>query len=198
MDLLLLGAMRAWCIRGALGVALAAALVACGGDSSPEERATERLDEALAAHAEGRIDEAVDGYEKVLEDEPGNQYAHYNLGLVHQQAGRNADAEREYRAAISTDPNFASALFNLAILRTEADPDEAEELYRSVLTLQPDNASAHLNLGFLLIEQGEEEDGQSELDDAVQLDPSLASRIPEQEPEDPELPADDIPATTTP
>jgi Tfp pilus assembly protein PilF len=117
---------------------------------------------------------------------------------VHHQAGRNGEAEAEYRAAIRTDPNFASALFNLAILRTEADPDEAEELYRSVLTLQPDNASAHLNLGFLLIEHGEEGDGQAELDEAVQLDPSLASRIPEEEPEEPEVPTDDPPTTTIP
>ncbi len=184
--------------RAALGMALVAALAACGNESSPEERVAERLDEALAAHAEGRVDEAVEGYENVLEDDPGNQYAHYNLGLVHHQAGRNGEAEAEYRAAIRTDPNFASALFNLAILRTEADPDEAEELYRSVLTLQPDNASAHLNLGFLLIEHGEEEDGQAELDEAVQLDPSLASRIPEEEPEEPEVPTDDPPTTTIP
>jgi tetratricopeptide (TPR) repeat protein len=179
-------------------VALVAVLGACGNETSPEERVAERLDEALAAHAEGRIDEAVEGYQSVLEDEPGNQYAHYNLGLVHQQAGRNADAEAEYRAAIRTDPNFASALFNLAILRTEADPGEAEELYRSVLTLQPENASAHLNLGFLLIEQDEERDGQAELDQAVELDPSLASRIPEAEAEEPETPEDGPTVTTTP
>lgn len=177
-------------------MALVAALAGCGNGSSPEERAAERLDEALTAHAEGRIDEAVEGYENVLEDDPGNQYAHYNLGLVHQQAGRSAEAENEYRAAIRTDPNFASALFNLAILRTESDPDEAEELYRTVLTVQPENASAHLNLGFLLIEQGEDDEGQQELDEAVELDPSLASRIPEEEPEEPEAVPDPAPTTT--
>src|SRR5215210_2244308 len=78
---------RRWVRRTAVGVALVAGLAACGDESSPEERVAKRLDEALTAHAEGRIDEAVEGYENVLEDEPGNQYAHYNLGLVYQQAG---------------------------------------------------------------------------------------------------------------
>jgi len=183
---------------GAVVVVALGVLGACGDNKSAEERVAERLDEALAAHAEGRIDEAVEGYEEILEDDPDNQFAHYNLGLIHQQAGRNAEAEDEYRAAIRTDPNFSSALFNLAILRTESDPGEAEELYRSVLTLQPDNASAHLNLGFLLIEQGDDEEGQQELEEAVELDPSLASRIPEEEPEEPEAVPDPLPTTTTP
>jgi Tfp pilus assembly protein PilF len=168
----------------AVVLALSAAGSGCGDDKSDEDKAAEDLEAALADHAEGRVDEATDGYRDVLERDPDNQFAHYNLGLIAQQEGRNGDAEQEYRAAIRTDPNFASALFNLAILRTEADPDEAEELYRQVLVLQPENASAHLNLGFLLIDQGEQDEGQAELDQAVELDPSLGSRLPEEEPEE--------------
>lgn len=160
---------------------LALALVACGDDASDGERAAERLEEALSAHAEGKTEDAREGYEDVLDLEAGNQFAHYNLGLIHQEAGELEEAEASYRRALQTDQSMASALFNLAILRTEPAPAEAEELYRSVVTVQPDNASAHLNLGFLLIDQGDEAEGQVELGRAVELDPSLARRISEEE-----------------
>jgi hypothetical protein len=39
-----------------------------------------------------------------------------------------------------------------------------------------------LNLGSLLVESGEREEGEKELSRAVELDPSLASRIPGGEP----------------
>lgn len=191
-----------WARKGrtvAVLLALAAAVAGCGDDRSDEEKAAADLDAALADHAEGRIDEATEGYRGVRERDPDNQFAAYNLGLIAQQEGRAAEAEREYRVALGTDPNFASALFNLAILRTEADPAEAEELYRRVLTLQPENASAHLNLGFLLIDQGEDEEGQDALDRAVELDPSLGSRVPDEEPdEELRTPTDEtVPTVTT-
>jgi Flp pilus assembly protein TadD len=72
-------------------------------------------------------------------------------------------------------------MFNLAILLTgTGQTDEALDLYRAVTALQPDNAAAHLNLGFLLLDTGERKEGKAELDQAVALDPTLASRIPEQ------------------
>ena len=44
------------------------------------------------------------------------------------------------------------------------------------------DARAHLNLGFLLVESGKREEGETELSRAVELDPSLASRMPGGEP----------------
>lgn len=184
----------AWRVALVLLAALAVVASGCGGDDA--EGTAETLDAALTAHAEGRIDAATDGYEKVLDEDPDNQFAHYNLGLLDQQAGRLQEAEERYRAAIRTDPNFTSALFNLAIIRAQSDPDEAESLYRSVIRIEPDNASAHLNLGFLLIEGGDQASGEAELERAVELDPSLAARVPEREAEDPSEPASSTTTTT--
>lgn len=65
------------------------------------------------------------------------------------------------------------------IIRSAAgDGAEAIELYQHAVEVEPSNASAHLNLGFLLIEAGDKKAGQAELDTAVQLDPTLADRIP--------------------
>ena len=136
------------------------------------------LQAGLAAQAAGRNAEAADDYRKILQMNPNNPWAYYNLGLIDQQAGRADSAERNYRAALRISPGFPSALFNLAILRTGPAPKEAEDLYRRAIAVTPNNAWAHLNLGFLLINEGIKAEGQAELQKALKLDPTLAPRVP--------------------
>jgi len=47
-----------------------------------------------------------------------------------------------------------------------------------VIAVDDTDARAHLNLGFLLLDAEEREEGERELAKAVELDPSLESRIP--------------------
>jgi tetratricopeptide (TPR) repeat protein len=173
------------------GAALVAALLlgACGGDDSDSDQAataTELVEQGLAAHNAGDTEEAADLYRQALDEDDRNQYALYNLGLIAQTEDDNEQAEQRYRAALEVDPNFTPALFNLAIIRSDAEAyDEAQSLYEQVISIDPDNASAHLNLGFLLTDQLDDADGgQEELDRAVELDPTLESRIPGEGPSD--------------
>jgi len=55
--------------------------------------------------------------------------------------------------------------------------EEAVSLYRQVLTLSPSNPGANLNLGLLLLQTGQTAEGNQLVATAVQLDPTLASRI---------------------
>ena len=135
------------------------------------------LNTGLKAHATGDTTEASKIYKEVLKKDPENKFALYNLGLIDQQAGKIESAEKYYRRALRTDPDFGSALFNLAILRTGSAPQEALELYKHAIALDPANASAHLNLGFLLISLGNTDEGNAELQKAVELDPTLAARV---------------------
>lgn len=168
----------------ALVVVLASLLApACSGGKGPDGPpgdVDQTLASALQAHAEGNLEQAVDLYERVLVLDPQNKFAYYNLGLIDQTQGRIDAAAADYVQAIGIDPAFTPALFNLAIIRADQGAtDEAIELYREVLEVDAENAGAHLNLGFLLIEQGQRREGRAELATAVQLDPSLESRIPE-------------------
>ena len=71
------------------------------------------------------------------------------------------------------------ALYNLALLRAEAgDTTEAVDLYRKVIFLEPTNAEGHLNLGLLLLDAGALDEAEQQLQQAIALDPSLASRLP--------------------
>jgi tetratricopeptide (TPR) repeat protein len=172
----------------ALIATLAAVTVACSKDSPSDGTAT--LEAAIKAHQAGRLDEAVDLYKQVIDEDPESKLAWYNLGLIHQTRGVANLAETEYRRALVIDPNFVPALFNLAIVRTgRGDLAEAIGLYRHVTELQPDYAAAHLNLGFALVQAGDEKEGQAELDEAVQLDPTLASRLPDGSAASPEPPS---------
>jgi tetratricopeptide (TPR) repeat protein len=168
-------------LAAALVAAAVATLAACGGSTSPQSDAQIALNDlnaGLNAQAAGNLSEAATDYQNAIAHDAHNKYAYYDLGLVQQLMGQAAAAEQNYRAALLIDPKFVSALYNLAILRTGPSPAEAEMLYRDVISLQPNDAAAHLNLGFLLRSEGKITEGVMELNTAVQLDPSLASRIP--------------------
>jgi tetratricopeptide (TPR) repeat protein len=146
--------------------------------TTPGQQANDLVNAGVKAEAAGRTAEAADDYHKALAIDPRNKFAYFDLGVIDQAAGRSATAELEYRNALQYDPNFVGAIYNLAVLRTQAAPTEAIDLYRKVIAIQPIYAAAHLNLGFLLIAAGQKVEGKAELDRAVALDPSFASRIP--------------------
>ena len=164
------------------------AMAGCNGGASEDEQADEILQRGLEAQAAGDLAAAEVAYLEVIQLDPQNKFAYYNLGVIEQSQGRLEAAESHYRTTLGLDPDFVPALFNLAILRTEADfAEEASSLYEHLIevtpieTASPEDvklvAAAHLNLGFLLIEQGREGRGQKELEEAVRLDPSLEGRI---------------------
>lgn len=172
-----------------VALAMGGALVARSlGGKSEADQASDVLQEALALHAEGDLAGAEDAYLRVIQLDPQNKFAYYNLGLIAQTRGDLVAAESSYRTAITIDPDFVTALFNLAILRAGAgSAEEAMDLYEHIIEVTPADvadeqtkrllAAAHLNLGFLLIDAGDEAGGQAELDEAVVLDPSLQERI---------------------
>jgi tetratricopeptide (TPR) repeat protein len=172
-------------LRTRIGLALVLGLLvttACSDESPKGETpgAGAALEAALEAHAQGRLDEAIELYQQVLVLDPQNKFAYYNLGLIDQTQGRIDAASEEYQQALAVDPEFAPAMFNLAIVRSEqGNVDGAIGLYRRVIEVNPDDAAAHLNLGLLLLQNGQRSEGEAELAKAVELDPALESRIPD-------------------
>ena len=153
------------------------------------------LQEGLDAHVAGDLDTAEARYLEVVELDPDNALGWYNLGLVEQTTDRPVEAQEHYRLALNIDPNFTSALFNLAILRTEAQAfDEAVVLYAEVTTLDEANSGAHLNLGLLLYSLGQGTQAARQLARAVELDPGLVGRATALQPAEPQTPDSTAPA----
>lgn len=164
-----------------LTAAVTSVVLAVGGCSSqpPRQHAADLVKKGLAAHSLGHLDEAKADYEKALKADPNNVFALYNLGLIAQTQGDKTTAERDYRAALAINPKFGAALFNLGVLlQGESNYAASADLYRQVLAINFTDASAHLNLGFALESLGEKREAQKEFATAIQLNPSLRSRIP--------------------
>ena len=68
----------------------------------------------------------------------------FTLGWVLQESGRPAEAEAEYRRAISLDPDYASAHHNLGnTLRSLGRPEAAIPAYQRTLEIEPDHPRVH-------------------------------------------------------
>jgi Tfp pilus assembly protein PilF len=130
----------------ALVIALAS--VACrSGAPTPSQT----LRAAVAAQRAGELATAERLYGRVLDLQPRNAIAHYDLGTVRLARDDLAGAEASFRAALDGHPSFVRALFNLAVVRTRVGAtQEAIDLYRRVITIAPLSAGAHRNLGLLL------------------------------------------------
>ncbi|MFI1162487.1 tetratricopeptide repeat protein [Streptomyces sp. NPDC020801] len=118
-------------------------------------------------------------YRRVLEIEPHNKVAWYNLGVIAQQEGRTTDARKAYDKALKIDPKYASALYNEALLLKSSDPDRAMGLLARAIAARPNAATAHLQLGLILARKDRDDQAGDEFRRAVAADPSLHSQVPE-------------------
>ena len=62
-------------------------------------------------------DEVISLYRKGLEICPDDDVAHYEIGRALADAGRRAEAEKEFEAALKINPGFAEARRQLDVLR---------------------------------------------------------------------------------
>src|SRR5437868_245912 len=87
-------------------VVLSLALGACSSSSKPGADGTTGsttpanakavaalVQKGLQAQIAGNDTEAEKDFNQVLDADPNNKYAHYNLGLIYQNRGKNSDAE---------------------------------------------------------------------------------------------------------
>jgi tetratricopeptide (TPR) repeat protein len=140
--------------------------------------ASQLVGTGLAAEAAGNVNQALVDYKAAASENPGNAYAHYDIGTIYQQRRFTRAAAKEYRQTLLIDPKFADALYNMGVLEAPIDPTTAIAYYLKDLAIEPNNASANFNLGLLLIKRGEETRGYSYLKDGLRLNRALSADIP--------------------
>ncbi|HEX4744024.1 MAG TPA: tetratricopeptide repeat protein [Candidatus Limnocylindria bacterium] len=175
-------------IASALLAALFVVAFGTACQKTPAELTSEALTRAQTAHNAGKNDEAIKGYYETLGNDPRNEIALTNLGIIYRFANKPQIAEGFYRAALEVNPNSAGSLFGLAVIRAAAgDTQEAIDLYRRLLVLNPNDAIAHYNLGLVLRATGRVAEGDAEIRQAIAIDPKLppapaATPVPTQRP----------------
>ena len=100
-----------------------------------------------------KISESLTTIKKIININPQDASAHYNLGNTYRKLAEFSKAEESYRKAISLKPNFTEAYYNLGIvLKNNFKLEEAEKYYKKAISLKPDFAEAYNNLGIVFEE----------------------------------------------
>jgi protein O-GlcNAc transferase len=112
------------------------------------------VQQARAALAQGRFDDAIAGYRAALAREPGVAETWLELGGALKRAGRGSEAESIYRAILARAPDYLPARLTLsAFLIEQQRYGEAETIIREGLKLPapaPLAGVLHNNLGLAL------------------------------------------------
>ena len=133
------------------------------------------VDDALADHRAGRLDDAERRYVSVIEREPRNVQAITLLGTLHAQRGDYKKAIGMLGRSLAIDGRQPFALNSLGnALNAVKRYRDAVAAYDKAIALKPDHVAAHSNRGNALRALGSHQDALDSCDTALSLDPSYA------------------------
>jgi tetratricopeptide (TPR) repeat protein len=138
------------------------------------------FDAALELHRQGKLAEAEQLYQGVLELDRHHLGSLHNLGLVRLQQGRLQEAASLLRRFTDLEPREATAHNSLgAVYRAMGENADAIRHFEQAIALAPDLAAAHGNLGAALQAQGRLAEALAAHERALTLDPSSADAAAE-------------------
>jgi tetratricopeptide (TPR) repeat protein len=137
------------------------------------------IEQALALHRQGRLDEAEKIYARLLKSYPNHFDVLHLLGMLKHQRGKNGEALRLITAALKIEPRSADALSNLAlVMNALRRPGDALAALDRALALEPKHVEALVNRGNLLLESGKPDEACLSLQQALEIQPQhLSARL---------------------
>jgi arylsulfatase A-like enzyme/tetratricopeptide (TPR) repeat protein len=122
--------------------------------TEPDLDALNALGIAYARH--GRGAEALSTFARSLEIDPGNAMTFENIGAVHLDAGRLADARRAFERAIASNAESSQGHAGLAMVAIrQGDRKTAISRWQRAVALQPSNFDALYDLSVQLAQDGQ-------------------------------------------
>jgi tetratricopeptide (TPR) repeat protein len=96
----------------------------------------------------GRYDKAIEAARKIIEMNPKNELAVFNLGIMFLKLQRTDEAVQAFRDALALKPDYASAQYNIGYSYSLAKRwTESIEGFRKYTELAPDDPLGYLNVG---------------------------------------------------
>ncbi len=126
------------------------------GHGSSAGNTKQTLGEAAALLRSGQLEEAEAATRKIVAANSRNAEAHSLLGVILDQRGLTAEAEREYHAALILKPKSVAVLSNLGVLLARTNrASEAILKFEAALRVDPQHETAVYNLGALYAARGD-------------------------------------------
>jgi protein O-GlcNAc transferase len=134
--------------------------------------ASDLLQEGLALHRRGAVDEAAVRYAEVLRADPANADALYYLALISCQHGRFDEGAELARKSLASDPKQARSHVILGrALHALGFHDDALASFEHAIALTPELAPAHANRADVLSKIGRNAEALDSYDRALALAP---------------------------
>ena len=136
--------------------------------------------ETLLHDAQGALDRrdfaaAVKSLKPIVEIQPDNASAWFNLGYAYTGLHQSEDAAQAYRKTLELQPDLFEARLNLGILLVEMkQPQEALDHLQRAVTLKPENTRAHLYYARALAAAEQGDEAVKQFQDVLHRDPALA------------------------
>jgi tetratricopeptide (TPR) repeat protein/protein-tyrosine phosphatase len=117
-------------------------------------------------------EELVAAWQQIVEEQPDDPGAHYNLAVALGQVDRTEEAVREYQETIRLDPDYLPALYNLGNHFVHARRfDQAIEMFNRAILVDGDYAPVHFMLGVAYFESGRFHDAIAATRQGLEVDP---------------------------
>jgi tetratricopeptide (TPR) repeat protein len=142
--------------------------------SNPPDEPNKLIQEAMAQHQAGLLQEAEIIYRGILAEEPNNPDALHLLGLVAYQVGNNEVAIELIEKAIEANPAVPDFYNNCGeAYRALANNELSLKCYKQALEIKPDFAEAYNNMGNALKVTGRNEEATTCFEEAIIIRPDF-------------------------
>jgi len=96
----------------------------------------------------GQYDKAIEAARKIIEMNPKNELAVFNLGIMFLKLQRIDEAVQAFRGALALKPDYASAQYNIGYSYSlDKRWKESVEGFQKYIALAPDDPLGYLNVG---------------------------------------------------
>jgi len=129
----------------------------------------------VALKDQGKLEEAIEAYNKALAIKPDYTVAYNNMGNALQDQGNLEEAIEAYNKALAIKPDYAEAHNNMGnAFKQQGKLEEAIEAYNKALAIKSDYAVTYSNIGVTLQRQGKPEEAIEAYKKALAIKPDYA------------------------
>ena len=132
------------------------------------------IKKAFELQSQGKKLEAAKYYAYLIKQGIKDYRVFSNYGIFLNEIGKHKESELELKKAISLNPEYPNAYYNLAVLYIgQGNFEKAELELKKAIKLKSDFAIAHYNLGFILKDQGRLKEAETYTQKALEVDPQF-------------------------